>query len=62
MSCLGDAHCLAHDLRAAGAAWGRAAAILDQLGHPDVEHLHAKLSACAGAIAASDGRSLPAGV
>jgi tetratricopeptide (TPR) repeat protein len=40
---LGDTHLAAGDVNAARRAWKRALAILDQLGHPDTDHLHTKL-------------------
>jgi tetratricopeptide (TPR) repeat protein len=46
---LGDAHHLTGDPHAARDAWQRALAILDRLGHPDVDRVRAKLAAVADA-------------
>jgi tetratricopeptide (TPR) repeat protein len=40
---LGDTHQAAGDTAATEHAWLRALTILDELGHPDADHLHAKL-------------------
>lgn len=42
---LGDAHQAAGDINAASNAWMEALAILNDLGHPDADHVRAKLAA-----------------
>jgi len=43
LACLGDTYLAAGDSGAAGTAWRKALAILDDLGHPDAARVRAKL-------------------